>query len=91
MTEHSKIGPSALYRLLACPASHKLSQSYPPGASSIYAAEGSVAHEIVENELRGGVIDTRPDVGDTRVYDGHEITVDQEMLDGVDQMVAFCL
>ena len=48
MTEHADIGPSALHRLLACPGSHRLSKSRPRGKTSIYAAEGTVAHEICE-------------------------------------------
>lgn len=90
MTEHSSIGPSALSRLLNCPASHKLAQKYPPGGSSVYAAEGTVAHGIVENALGDNMIDLRPDVGDIVTEDGHDITVDQDMLDGADQMIAFC-
>ena len=90
MTQHSKIGPSALHRLLNCPASHKLSQKYPKGSSSSYAAEGTVAHGIVENALGDAVIDMRPDVGDVVTEDGHDVIVDQDMLDGADQMIAFC-
>jgi len=94
MTEHSSIGPSALHRLLACPASHGLSQQVPQGGgTSSYASEGSVAHALVENALTADdslLDDGVPDVGDVTVYEGHEITVDQEMVDGVEQMVAFC-
>lgn len=87
MTAHSKIGPSALHRLLACPASHKLSSKYPAGGSSVFAAEGSVAHEIVEAMLLGHV---PHGLGDVITYEGHDIVVDDEMLDGCNQMVAFC-
>jgi hypothetical protein len=55
----------------------------------VYAAEGVVAHGIIEGEL-GAIGYARPAVGDVVTEDGHEITVDQGMLDGVDQMVAFC-
>ena len=90
MTKHSAIGPSALHRLLNCPASHKLSRGVERKSSS-YAAEGSVAHNIVEQELDpDAMLDERPTVGTVVTYEGHDITVDQDMLDGVDQMVAFC-
>lgn len=89
--QHSAIGPSALGRLLACPASHKASKGV-VRASSSYASEGSVAHEIVELDLKdeGDVLDERPALGDKITYEGNVIHVDQDMLDGVDQMVSFC-
>jgi Protein of unknown function (DUF2800) len=87
--QHSKIGPSALGRLLACPGSHRLSASKPPGASSSYAAQGTVAHALIEERLTGtAVVD--PDIGDVIVEEGYDIIVDEDMLDGVDQMVRFC-
>lgn len=89
MTQHSRIGPSALGRLLACPGSHKLSATKPPGASSSYAAEGTVAHSIIEERLTGtAVLDLSP--GDVITEEGHEVTIDEDLLDGVDQMVRFC-
>jgi hypothetical protein len=88
-TVHSKIGPSALGRLLACPGSHKLSATKPPGASSSYAAQGTVAHALIEERLTGTAV-VEPDIGDTIIEEGHEITVDEDLLDGVDQMVRFC-
>ena len=90
MTQHSAIGPSALHRLLACPASHKLSVGK-KRSSSAYAAEGSVAHEIVESELGDdNVIDESYALGDVVDYEGHQIAVDQDMIDGANEMVAFC-
>lgn len=88
---HSKIGPSALHRLLACPGSHKLAQTKPAGASSVYAAQGTVAHSLIEGRLSPDpVLVLEADEGDTVVEEGFEITVDREMLDGVEQMVKFC-
>ena len=43
---HSSIGASSMYRWKNCPGSVKLSQGL-PNKSSIYAKEGSAAHEIV--------------------------------------------
>ena len=91
MTQHSKIGPSALHRLLACPGSHKLSATKPPGASSVYAAQGTVAHSLIEGRLAiDPVLALEADEGDVIVEEGFEITVDREMLDGVEMMVSFC-
>lgn len=89
-TEHSKIGPSALYRLLECPGSHKLSANRPQGGSSAYAAEGTVAHTIIENLLGDGQVIEGPVLGDVVSEEGHQIAVDQDMIDGVNQMIAFC-
>lgn len=91
MNQHSKIGPSALHRLLACPGSHKLAQTKPHGGSSSYAAQGTVAHTIIEAQLSDDVIQSPAfDVGDVIVEEGHQIVVDEEMLEGVREMVAFC-
>ena len=89
---HSNIGPSALHRLLACPGSHQLSQAIPVpsgGRSSPAAAQGTVAHGIVESLLLDDWADA-PEVGTVVTEDGHDITVDRDMLDGVDFMVNVC-
>jgi Protein of unknown function (DUF2800) len=88
-TVHSAIGPSALGRLLACPGSHRLSRNKPPGASSSYAAQGTVAHALIEGRLAGTAV-LEPDIGDVILEEGFEITVDEDMLEGVEQMVLFC-
>jgi Protein of unknown function (DUF2800) len=89
MVAHSKIGPSSLGRLLACPGSHRLSATKPPGASSSYAAEGTVAHALIEERLTGTVL-VETSLGDMVVEEGHQIVVDEDMLEGVDKMVRFC-
>ena len=90
MAEHSVIGPSALHRLLNCPASHRLSANKPPGKSSGAAAQGTVAHELVENALSDTAVIEIPAVGTVVEEEGHSILVDQDMIDGVDQMLTFC-
>lgn len=90
MTVHSKIGPSSLHRLLNCPASYKLSQKYPAGGSSFYAAEGTVAHSIIETELEDSMVSGVPKPGTIIEEEGHQIIVDDEMISGVEQMIAFC-
>lgn len=91
MSEHSLLGPSSLYRTLACPASFQLAQTLPPGKSSVYAVEGTVAHQIIETQLADDMVLSREyNLGDVVEQEGHEITVDQDMLDGVEVMVTFC-
>lgn len=50
--KHSRFAPSSLKRVLVCPRSVALSEALPPGKSSVYAAEGSVAHTVGEAYLR---------------------------------------
>ncbi len=90
--QHSKIGPSALHRLLACPGSYQLSERLPvaPDAqrrSSYAAAEGTVAHSIVEAFLKK---DTPHEFGNVVVEEGHPVTIDEDMIAGTAQMIAFC-
>lgn len=89
MTEraHSRIGASSMYRWRACPGSVRLSEGM-PNNSSVYAAEGSVAHAWAEQKLRllmGEELD-RPlyVIGQKVVHDGHEIEVTEDMETAVD-------
>ena len=88
-TVHADIGPSALHRLLACPGSHKLSKSRPKGGTSVYAAEGTVAHGIAEDALLNDK-DPRASLGDELEADGYTFTVDEEMIEGVELYVDHC-
>ena len=91
---HSDIGPSALHRLLSCPGSYQLTRALirtSGSGSSVWAAQGSVAHQIVEAELREeGLMSSAPVLDEVVPYDGHDILVDQEMLDGAQKMIDFC-
>lgn len=51
MAKHSKIGASGAYRWLECPGSVPLSEEFPEQASSVYAAEGTAAHDLAERCL----------------------------------------
>lgn len=83
MPEHSPLGPSALSRVLACPASFALSQSpevqqlgrYRP---SVYAARGTVAHRVAERLLAGETI-----TQETVTQAGHDIDIDDAMVEAV--------
>lgn len=76
MTAHSPLGGSGASRWINCPGSVRLSKGIEQG-SSVYAAEGSVAHALAEGALnRKGLIYK---VGEVVEYGGHKIKVNQEM------------
>jgi Protein of unknown function (DUF2800) len=81
---HSAFSASASARLLACPAAYALALAVSDGKrrSSVYAAEGTLAHSLAEACLQTGV-SPETFVGDARVADGFEFTVDEEMSDAV--------
>jgi hypothetical protein len=103
--EHAVLGPSGWDRWSACPGSVVLEQQF-PNVASIYAATGSVAHEVAAQcltdnvdaeEFVGKVFivpgqemlyeDGEP-VGYRDVPGGHNITVDMEMADAVNDYIA---
>lgn len=67
---HSPIGASSYYRWKACPGSVRLSQGI-ESKSSIYAQEGTLAHEIAALILQGQELDPKV------------VSADQEMLDAI--------
>lgn len=78
---HSRFAPSALKRILSCPRSVALAEAVrAPGRSSVYAAEGSVAHTIAEAWLRGNP-DDKLVVGKIVAHDGHDVVVTKDMHD----------
>lgn len=84
MSAHSNIGPSSAERWIACPASVALSEQCPKGKTSIYAAEGTVAHGIAEPLLRGDIDEAElwTRLGETVECDGYEIEITEEMIEG---------
>ncbi len=79
--KHSPIGASSAYRWMACPGSVRLSQGM-PNDSSLYAREGTAAHQVAEECLRTG--DSPESLLDRIItVEGSEITVDDEMLEAV--------
>jgi hypothetical protein len=84
VAEHSKFSASAAERWLACPGSIPLSAGK-PDSTSVYAARGTVAHTLLEWSLKQGL--TKPHaewLGAVHEVDGHEIEVDQDLLDNVE-------
>jgi hypothetical protein len=55
MAAHSTIGASSAYRWFACPGSVQLSKVAPKQEPSIFAAEGTAAHELAEVCLKKGL------------------------------------
>jgi hypothetical protein len=54
MSEHAKISPSGFYRLVLCPGSQRLEADL-PNTSSVYALEGTAAHELAAKALESGL------------------------------------
>lgn len=82
-TAHSEIGASSADRWLECPASVLFSRGM-PNESSVYAKEGTAAHEICEICLKEG--SEAADYEDAIVeVQGDEFTVDDEMVVGVQE------
>lgn len=69
--EHSPIGASSYYRYSKCPGSVRLSKGMPE-QSSLYAAEGTKAHELAAEALKLGSCNTE-------LFEG----IEQEMKDGI--------
>jgi hypothetical protein len=95
-TVHSIVSASASKRTLECPGWVNLTslvQAQLQGTpavrrSSIYAAEGTAAHGIAEDHLNAKA-DLQSRLGETITVDGHDITVDQDMIDHVQEYVDF--
>lgn len=89
MTQHSLLGASSAARWLACPGSFRLSQTAPHRRSSIYAATGTLAHQMIEDALVLGHRYEESGVGREVVCDGHTITADRDLIDGVNVMLDY--
>lgn len=74
---HSKLGASGAHRWMACPGSIRLSANL-EDVSSVYAAEGTAAHELAERCLRSGA-PAADHIGDEIPVGNHVFTVDEEM------------
>lgn len=81
---HSVLGASSAYRWMACPGSVKACEGK-KGEDSVYAKEGTAAHEIAEHALRGKQESCRYLLGTTRT---NGVKVTEEMVRAVDQYIA---
>ena len=84
MAAHARLSPSACSRWSTCTASPSLIDKLrgagivPERDSSIYAAEGTVAHEVRELSLGFG-LDPHHFIGKTFDADGYSFTIDEDM------------
>lgn len=83
-TAHSTFSASSSARLLACPGSYKLALDVDDGTrkSSVYSAEGTLAHSIAEVCIHTGR-NPHDFIGETRTADGFEFTIDDDFADAV--------
>lgn len=84
---HSEIGASTCPRWWECSGSVALIRKAPKQKTSFAAAEGTAAHEVAENALelikKGKKVDLYKLIGTTKMVEGHEIEVTEEMIEAV--------
>lgn len=85
---HAKLGPSGWDWWSNCPYAPTLSEGL-PNPTTFYAAEGSVAHEIADRVLSGEATAADKFLGQVFHCEGHDITVDEEMVDGVNLYIDY--
>lgn len=85
---HSRLGASIAHRWMACPGSVGLSSGVEESAGTVYAAEGSAAHELAEMCLRQDR-DAEEFLEEEITVGNHVFTVDQDMADGVQVYVDY--
>ena len=89
MAHHAKLSPSSSKRWMTCPGSVALIEKLAPKETpNRYAAEGTVAHEVGEKCLLENKI---PDdfLGLRFTVDGFTFTVDDNMIEAVDEYVHY--
>jgi hypothetical protein len=82
---HAKLSPSGAHRWMRCPASPTLEAQF-EDESSVYAAEGTLAHLLASEELDG----TKPAaerIGEKHTIDGFDFVVDKLMVAYVEDYV----
>jgi len=87
---HSLLGASSASRWLKCPGSFALSQTAPPSPTSIYAATGTLAHSFIQGCLTQPISRMEySSIGNAYTIEGHQIIVDEDLVDGVNVMVDY--
>lgn len=86
---HSALGASIAHRYMACPGSVRLSVGI-ENTTSIFAAEGTAAHELCEKCLRSDFKEAALFIGDEIVVGNHTFEVDEEMSEAV-QVYVDCI
>ena len=85
MSEHAKISPSGFYRLVRCPGSQRLEADL-PNTSSVYAQEGTAAHELAAKALESGLAASAY-IGQSIIVEEKQFLVTTEMADYVQQYI----
>lgn len=84
-TTHAKLSPSAAERWWNCPGSVALVAKCPPQPSSPHAAEGTLAHSLAADLMLNKT--TIPlllgRIGEVVKVEGRDITIDEDMVNGV--------
>lgn len=80
---HAKISPSSFERVEKCSQSVRLSEHSPPRLAGPEAQAGTAAHHLLETCLKEGLDTFELSDITTLQVDGHEVEVDDEMLDAV--------
>lgn len=79
---HSHLGASIAHRWLACPGSVRMSLGI-EDRQTVFAAEGSAAHELAEMCLRADFAPAADFIGEKIVVGNHTFEVDEEMAEAV--------
>ena len=82
---HAKLSPSGAHRWMRCPGSVALEAPFPDD-SSVFAAEGTLAHLLASDEL-DGVKPACERIGEQHTVDGFDFTVDKVMVAYVEDYV----
>lgn len=81
--EHSPVGPSSFVRVENCSASAILGEGLEPVPATMWAAEGTVAHKVLEMCLQDEMLPFEF-LGETFEVGEHKIDVDDEMVGHLD-------
>lgn len=84
--KHARLGPSGWDWWSNCPGAPALCDGL-TRTSSIYADEGSVAHEVGDRVLSEEIADASELLGQRFTYNGHTFEVDDDMVEAVTQYV----
>lgn len=83
--KHSVLSASSCERWWNCPGSVEAVKNI-PNPPNIYMATGTVAHSIAEKALLAKeIVPLGTLIGQTRIQDGFEVTIDEGMIDSIEQ------
>lgn len=93
MTKHHPLGASNAERWTNCPGSVALIQQAPPSTGNQYAAEGTIAHELVSKCLDGSMtlrhVELLANEKTVMHHDGFAVPITFEMMDAMNLYVEY--